>query len=224
MYYILISDIDYRKTFDVISILKSKGYKGKLLLGSNSMTMLSRLKYYMLYGNERVVLLRSFDRDLFFNDLRKISSEYVSNEIIYLPVEEQPTSYYIDFVEKYGHFNFLDCLPDSSVYNIFRNKRLLNDYCLSHAFPAPRRYSFNNIPSIVYPIILKPCIGSGSIGITRINDAAEFSKFISQKNLSVDYLIQELIPNGKEVQGGFFLCKGWMDLPAGRKGKGIFHG
>ena len=57
------------------------------------------------------------------------------------------------------------------------------------------------------PLIAKPKIGSGSRGIFLLNsneDIINFKKKILNKK---DYLVQEKIANGLNVEGCFLLCK-----------------
>lgn len=206
MNYVLISDISFRKTFDIISILKKIKFKYQLLLGTESTSVLNSLKFKMVYGNEKRVLLRTQINDLFWEDLNNISIKFSGNNIVYLPVEENTTLLFLQYINKFGVKNFKYLLPSIDQFLLFRDKSRLNDYCLSNGFSAPAKYSIPDFSIADYPILLKPCVGSGSKGIFRLYSPDDYTDQIRIQIQKESYLAQELLPNGKNVHGAFFLC------------------
>lgn len=202
---ILISDIFFRKTFDIISILKKKknNMRWDLILGVPKKVQKNFINLFLMYGINDYVVLRTDDKNDFFEDIDSISKKYSTEEIVYLPVEENTTSFFLDYIEKNGTQNFKFLLPSKETFDLFRNKLELNKYCLTNSFPAPKLY---NLDSLQFPVLLKPVHGSGSRGIIRIYNHKEFTEDIKLKILNEPYVAQELIPNGKDVQGAFFLC------------------
>ena len=197
MNHILLTDVQYRKEFDNISIIKRLFPKEHLILGTTRSGLFCKL----CYGSCDVVQLRTEDgKDAFFQDFKALLDKYSRDQIVYFPGEEQTTDYMVDFIEQNGMGNIISLLPSYSLYKMFRNKRTLN------GFPAPREYKVEDLPNVDYPVLLKPEIGSGSHGQYRLYKEDDYSDEIKDALVKEPYLIQELLPNGKDVQGGFFLC------------------
>ena len=203
MNHILLTDVQYRKEFDNISIIKRLFPKEHLILGTTRSGLFCKL----CYGSCDVVQLRTEDgKDAFFQDFKALLDKYSRDQIVYFPGEEQTTDYMVDFIEQNGMGNIISLLPSYSLYKMFRNKRTLNHYCIENGFPAPREYKVEDLPNVDYPVLLKPEIGSGSHGQYRLYKEDDYSDEIKDALVKEPYLIQELLPNGKDVQGGFFLC------------------
>lgn len=203
MHYLLISDIQYRKAFDIISILKRSFPSERLILASTKGKMFST----SCYGGCFVEKLRTEEGwDSFSKDFETILKKYSSDEIIYVPIEEQTTDYVIEYIEKEGKKNIVALLPPTDLYKKFRNKNSLNDYCLEEGLSAPKKFKVSDLPNVDYPVLLKPEIGSGSHGIYRLYGPQDYSDEVRQAILKHEYLAQELLPHGKDVQGAFFLC------------------
>lgn len=203
MIHILLTDVQYRKEFDNISIIKKLFPKEHLILGTTK----SRLFCKLAYGLCSVERLRTEDgKDAFFQDFKALLKKYSKDKIIYYPGEEQTTDFVADYIDKCGQGNIISLLPKYSLYRMFRNKRSLNHYCIENDFSAPIEYKPEDLPDVNYPVLLKPEIGSGSHGQYRLYREEDFTDEVKNVLKHEPYLIQELLPNGKDVQGGFFLC------------------
>lgn len=203
MTYILITDVQYRKEFDNVSIIKKLFPNEHLLLGTTKGSLFCKL----VYGCCSVEKLRTEEgKESFFYDFKNLLEKYSQDRIIYVPGEEQTTDYVVDYIEQFGQGNIVGLLPPASLYKLFRNKRTLNHYCIENGFPAPKEYKVEDLPNVGYPVLLKPEIGSGSHGQYRLYKEEDYTEEIKTVLCKEPYLIQELLPNGKEVQGGFFLC------------------
>lgn len=203
MIHILITDVQYRKEFDNVSIIKKLFPNEHLILG----TIKSSLFCKLAYGRCSVEKLRTEDgKDTFFHDFKILLEKYGQDKIIYVPGEEQTTDYVAEYIGRYGQGNVVCLLPSYSMYKMFRNKRSLNHYCLENGFPAPKEYKVEDFPTVEYPVLLKPEIGSGSHGQYRLYKKEDYTEEVKTALNKEPYLIQELLPKGKEVQGGFFLC------------------
>lgn len=207
MDYILVSDTKYRKAFDIVNILSQEFPQIPILLGVESVSFLKKLHYRLSYGNKKLVLLRSNNEELFETDMNRLCDEYKDDHIIYIPVEEETTDYFCSYIEKNKNYVFRHLLPKSSLYKLFRNKGDLNEYCLKNGVAAPRRFEIPEFDDSAYPIILKPRIGSGSSGIIRLEKKEDYTDEVRKMITENEYLAQELIQNGKNVQGAFYLCK-----------------
>lgn len=203
MKYILITDIQYRKEFDTISMVKRLFPNDKIILGTTKGICYS----WLCYGRCIVERLRTEGTfQAFKEDFRDLLSKYRQNEVIYIPMEEQTTDYVISFIESQGVQNLKCILPEARLYRTFRNKKELNKYCINNSIPAPALYDKEDLPDVEYPVILKPEIGSGSHGHFRLYSKADYTEDVKSAINRQPYLIQELLPEGKDVQGAFFLC------------------
>ncbi len=201
--YLLITDVQYRKAFDIISMIKKTFPKEHLLLASIKWVSFNIL----CYGACATEWLRTEEgEEAFDEDFSLLLKKYAQDELIYIPVEEQTTDYVINYVEKHGEKNLKYLLPSAMLYKTFRNKKKLSDYCQCHGFPAPREFDVRDLPDVEYPVLLKPEIGSGSHGIYRLYGKEDYNEEVRTAVVRKNYLIQELLPNGKEVRGAFFLC------------------
>lgn len=204
MKHLLISDSQHRKDFDIISIIKGAFPDLHLVVGTTTGKMFCRL----CYGTCDVVRLRTESTQTEFDeDLNVILKKYEDDELIYLPMEEFTTDFFIEYMETHHPKNVTSLLPDIELYRKFRNKESLNRYCLSNGFSAPMLYEMNELEGAQYPLILKPVIGSGSHGIMRVMTAEDMTEDVKSQLQKERYVAQELIPNGKDVHGAFFLCK-----------------
>lgn len=203
MIHILITDVQYRKEFDNISMIKRFFPKEHLILGTTKSWLFCKLSY----GRCAVEKLRTEEgKESFFQDFNALLEKYREDKIVYFPGEEQTTDYVVDYIEQFGQGNIISLLPPASMYKMFRNKRALNHYCLENGFPAPKEYSVEDLLEADYPVLLKPEIGSGSHGQYRLYRKEDFTDEIKDAVTKEPYLVQELLPNGKDVQGGFYLC------------------
>lgn len=199
----MITDVQYRKEFDNVSIIKKFFPNEHLILGTTK----GKLFCYLAYGHCSVEKLRTEDgKDSFFQDFNVLLGKYREDKIIYFPGEEQTTDYVVDFIEQHGQGNIISLLPSYDMYKQFRNKRSLNHYCIENGFPAPKEYQVEDLPNVEYPVLLKPEIGSGSHGQYRLYKKEDYTDEVKEALAQQPYMIQELLPNGKDVQGGFFLC------------------
>ena len=203
MTYILITDVQYRKEFDIVSIIKKLFPNEHIILGTTMGSLFCKLAY----GRCSVEKLRTEKgKEAFFHDFQALLEKYNEDRIIYVPGEEQTADYVVEFIEQYGQVNIISLLPSASLYKLFRNKRTLNHYCIENGFPAPVEYNVEDLPAVDYPVLLKPELGSGSHGQYRLYMKEDFTKIIKTVLSKEPYLIQELLPNGKDVIGAFFLC------------------
>ena len=99
--------------------------------------------------------------------------------------------------------------PTKDIFDLVRDKKTLNNFCETNNIPVPKDFNVGKIGEYKHylPLIAKPKIGSGSKGIFLLNSCEDIiffdKKVINKKN----YLIQEKIANGLNVEGCFLLCK-----------------
>ena len=202
---ILLTDCNSRKAFDIYNIL-CRHFEPSAIILTNLKN--SKWQERLIYIKSPHILRKNSDES-FAEDLLLISLLYSDELIVYLPIEEDTTSLFYSFIKKQGSLNFLYNLPHQDIFNLAKDKYLLNKFCLQNNIPAPALFEKNQILQLnendFIPLIVKPRNGSGSIGIKHINN---FSQKIELENLSFEeYVIQEKLENGKDVKGAFFLCE-----------------
>lgn len=206
MVYILITDCFIRKAFDVISIIKKNFPQYNLIITTSKLDSFKKIKILSIYGDCKVATLNTLDYIPFEKELLAISNNFKNDKILYVPLEEVVTDYFINFINKNGNLNFISLTPKYDIFNLFRNKLLLNKFCLKNGFYSPKIYNIDDLSDInIYPIILKPVNGSGSEGIIYLYEKSELTKDIYIILESKPYVIQELLPNGRDVLGVFYL-------------------
>ncbi|MGD8779536.1 MAG: ATP-grasp domain-containing protein [Ignavibacteria bacterium] len=200
---ILITDADSRKSFDVINILKSS-YNFELILCSKKDY---KFKLPLIYG-QRVYRLRNICYNDFESDFSLILSDFPDEDIVYFPMGEKSTINFYEYIKKGKCKNLKYLLPDKTWFHLTRNKSEFQKYCENHNFPVPKSFTketIDNGNTKFTPLIIKPNIGEGSVGIKQI-DSAEKLVVIDDINLD-EYIIQEKIVSNRKVSGAFFLCE-----------------
>ena len=198
---ILISNTLTRKSFDVINILLIHFSNTELIFGFSKS---EKLKMKLIYRTVNSELLRKDEN--FFSDLDTISEKYKHEDIVFIPVEEETTLQFLKYINKFGERNFKFYLPDLKFFNLSRNKNELNIFCEKNEIPCPKSISEKEFYSkkFDFPIIVKPKNGSGSNGISFVHNNQDLD------NININFerdFIQELLPNAKNVEAGFYLCQ-----------------
>jgi len=199
---VLITDCFTRKAFDIYNILNRYYKRSEIICSSDK----NNAKKGRLIYHQKTIALRKNSSDDFIDDLLIISNTYSKELIIYLPIEEDTTVLFYSFIEKLGSRNFLYQLPSFGSFSLARDKYLLNKFCIENKIPAPGFFEYSEVLTLnkdFIPLILKPRHGSGAKGIKYVNNINQFKK------LDIDFanfVIQEKLPNGKDVKGAFFLC------------------
>ncbi len=207
MYRILISDAETRKAFDVASMVISYFPEIPIIAGDIENSRSNKRHLKKLFRCD-VETLRVTKEEDFIDDLKDISEKYSEDRIIFLPMEEKTVASFYAFLNKTGAKNFLFLLPEEHVYNTLRNKAELNQYCAKNGLSAPEFFSISQLDSLSvdkFPILLKPCLGSGSEGQYRLYKPENYTEEIKTVVSNKPYLAQELIGNGHDVKGAFYL-------------------
>jgi predicted ATP-grasp superfamily ATP-dependent carboligase len=207
MYRILVPDAETRKAFDIISILSSIFPDISIILGNTegSLKMQKHLERIFIGKSE---ILRTTDVEYCIKDLISISNKYSDDKLIFIPAEEKTIAIFYQYLNENGQNNYEYILPNENIYTQFRDKKGLNDFCSINQLSAPAHYTPKEIESLSadkYPILLKPCIGSGSEGQYRLYKPGDYTDEIKNVVNGKPYLVQELISNGHDVQGAFYL-------------------
>jgi len=201
---VIISDVDSRKGFDVVNVIRR-------LYGFDCILCAGRDYKYQLpfIYSQKVYPLRGSSYDTFEEDFTKLLKLFSADRLVYLPVSEWPTRLFYAFLERHGrpkNLHFL--LPSREAFDLTSHKGSFQRYCELHQFPVPQSFKKTEILSpkfSFHPLIAKPFSGEGSVGIKHIDYPEQLSLLKSIN--SDDYLVQEKIQGVQKVAGAFFLCK-----------------
>ncbi|WP_422081497.1 ATP-grasp domain-containing protein [Ulvibacterium sp.] len=200
---ILLTDVLFRKTFDVINIIKRHYPTSCLIYTIPENSLINRLKLRLIYEACDIEILG--EGHSFNLDLEHISKKYNNDTIIFIPIEESTTLKFLKFMDLTKATNFRFLLPEKDAFLLSRNKKALNLFCEKHEIPCPKYIpeDIYNKREFKYPIIVKPKHGSGAKGIFYIENERELH------SCSINFekhFVQERLPNPKDVEAGFFLC------------------
>jgi carbamoylphosphate synthase large subunit len=197
---IIISDIENRKSFDIVNIARLHFTKKNIIHAGNEKNLLLNSIYPGL------VLLRTGSFDHFEEDLKKILSNEQQQTIVYLAVEESTTILFYQFRKKHPEYaaTLISLLPPEESFNISRDKYLLNLFCAKHQITAPAIIDYSTLDDFMkrfVPLIYKPKQGSGSNGIQFIRTPEDLMALKPEEG----FFLQEFVGNGLNVEGGFYL-------------------
>jgi len=201
---VIVSDVDSRKGFDLVNIMKRfYGFECILCASRDYKFQLPFIYVQKTYP------LRSESYELFEQDFSKLLELFSGNSLVYLPVSEKPTRFLYSFFEKNGrpeHLHFL--LPDKEMFEMTSDKGSFQKYCELRDFPVPKSFFKKEVlsPNFSFrPLIVKPVSGEGSVGIKHIDRSDQLD--LLQSIDTSKHIIQEKIQGLKKVAGAFFLCK-----------------
>ena len=132
---ILFSDIFNRKSFDIINIIKKKYSFSNFIFTICDDNYRNKLKLKLIYNAEKYEILSKKNFD---NDIKFISTKYINEKIVFLPIEEDTTESFIRFIDKFGPSNFKFCLPKIESFVLSKNKKNLNVFCEENGIDCPR--------------------------------------------------------------------------------------
>jgi predicted ATP-grasp superfamily ATP-dependent carboligase len=200
---VIITDVESRKGFDVANIIE-RHYGFQVVLCASRNT---RFQLPIIYG-QKIFQLRPSDYKTFEVDLSKIIEAHPKEELVYLPVSENITHLFYQYIANHGSKNLTYLLPSKEVFALCSNKGAFQEFCEANEFPVPKSLKKDELEKIrnhFRPLIAKPKVGQGSVGLKHI-DALEELEVLSELNKE-QYLFQEKIYSKEKVTGAFFLCK-----------------
>jgi predicted ATP-grasp superfamily ATP-dependent carboligase len=198
---VLIADVNSRKNFDIVNIIQNK-YKLKVILCASRDFKFQLNVIYL----KKIRRLRSDNFENFKNDFEFILKEYVNEDIVYLPVSDQNTRNFIKYTSQYKNKQLYYSLPSLELFDTVNNKSGFISLATKAKVPTPKSLNYKDLGEVKnnkIPIILKPKIGQGSVGIVKIKNG-DYSS-LDKLNLE-DYEIQELINSNHHPYGVFFNC------------------
>jgi len=198
---VIITDVGTRKSFDVVNIFQ-KVYKQDLILCSSKDY---KFQLPIIY-NQKVERLRINDYKDFEVDFNQILLKYKVEKLVYLPLSEKTTKNFYKFSHNRSISNLHFLLPEMDDFYKTSDKIRFQQYCEENSFPIPLSNKTEKLFGKKFrPLILKPRVGEGSVGIIHI-DKKEQLGVLKEMDLT-NYLIQDKIISSNKVSGSFFLCK-----------------
>ena len=200
---VIITDVESRKAFDVVNIIK-RVYKYDCILCAGKDTV---FQLPLIYG-AKIHKLRGRSYEFFIEDFIKIIEKYKEYELVYIPVSEKPTRHFLRLLmdREIPKIHFL--LPSLEYFNLCSDKFNFQKYCEQWNFPVPESYCQNDLLIIkdnFKPLILKPRSGQGSVGIIHIDKKSDL-EVLDSINWD-EYILQQKIKSSNKVAGTFFMCK-----------------
>lgn len=200
---VIITDANSRKAFDIINILKREHQYDLLLFSSSG----HRFQLPVLY-KQKVYRLRTQGYPEFRSDLLSVLEKHREEEYVYIPVSEEPTLHFYDFIKEDFNFNIKYLLPDKEVFELVRDKKEFQSFCESNDLPVPASYNQATLPNLeenFQPVIAKLKIGAGSVGMKYIEEPGQLDQLRELDD--EEYLIQEKVESSNKIHGGFYLCE-----------------
>ncbi len=200
-FFVLITDVRTRKSFDLANILRHNNIP---IILCDAVDGIQKRILERAYGTKLHTLRKGeqFDRDL-----ESILAQYAKERVVYIPIEEDTTVMVYAFLQAHPDVtNLCYNLPPQEAFDTVRDKGAFGEFCIAHGLPVPKMYRYAELiemEQLPGPLIVKPRRGSGAVGI-RFVDTKEQLKQL--ENLPWDaYIIQERLENPQAVEGGFFL-------------------
>jgi hypothetical protein len=202
---ILITDIFLRKSFDFYNIIKTRYAEYTPILLHRSVSLFSRFVIRLLYS-AKVCRLRKSSYDVFEEDLISILNLFKDSKVIYVPIEEDTTYLFFEFISKNSFPNLYYNLPEKQSFDTTRDKKVMSEFCCRYNILVPIEYTKESLKQLeknFRPVVAKPRTGSGAAGIIFVDKPGQLDLL---DKIDFDrYIVQEKIRNTKNVQGAFFL-------------------
>jgi predicted ATP-grasp superfamily ATP-dependent carboligase len=200
---ILLTDIFNRKSFDIINILSSHFRKLDFIFTLTNNDDYSKFRLRNIYNTTKYYVLSEENFDF---DLSVISRDFSNKEIVFLPIEENTISLFLRHMKNNEQEKFRYLLPTLEDFELSRNKMRLNIFCENNNISCPKYITREVLETgnFNYPIIKKPKHGSGAKDIVYIENKKDLNK--CSIDFEIDF-IQERLPNPKDIEAGFYLCK-----------------
>lgn len=192
---ILLSDVSYRKAFDVYNCIRRLGYP--LILADRRSTT----RNMFVYGRP-VHKLRADTYKAFAQDLTRLLANYGDEEIVVLPCEEDTTLRFLEHTENEGRGRLRFALPSKESFELVRHKKSLSVFCQQSDIPCPQALKACSLRRHFVKAIAKPDVGAGASGVIYVNTCEDVQML---DHIEDNYLIQEQLPSSKHVLGSFFL-------------------
>ncbi|CAA6820416.1 MAG: Unknown protein [uncultured Sulfurovum sp.] len=194
---LLITDLQFRKSFDIFNICQSKGYE---ILALHSGGVFEKIILPLVYLQR----IHTIDKK---ENFEKLLTELLKKEkIVYFPIEENTTEFIYEFNKTKPENPLYYNLPPQEAFDMVKDKGKFSTFCQKNGIAVPKEYIYDKLleqGEIPSKLIVKPRRGSGSMGIQFIDTYEELDKL---KDLDFSkHIIQERLDNSQDIEGAFFL-------------------
>ncbi len=200
---VLVLDGEARQILPVMKGLKDLGCYIVTLNGTKF-----DLGYTSRYPNEKIILPQEYNGD-YYSYIRTLAESGKFDVI--LPLSESTMDIVTLHSEELKQYVRLP-IPDRHTFLKVHNKQLTMEICMDHHIPCPitkrKDESINEfIDKVGFPLLAKPRIGGGGIGLKIIHDRNQLEHLIQSKDIILgEYVIQEFIPQtGKQYNIHMFV-------------------
>ncbi len=202
---VLVTDGGGRQTLTIIHSLRELGCRVSVICHSKrDVCFVSRIpdKKILFVGNN---LAYDESYAAFVMDL-VMTGDYD----VLLPVAEKTTDIISNNELKIGQYVRIACAPREAYIKAF-NKQCTFDVAINNGVPCPYTRKSdqsveNYLDRAVFPIIIKPRQGMGSMGFHKFETIEEFRDSLSYKRFNPDdYVIQEFVHFDKRIDAFLFI-------------------
>lgn len=209
---VLVTDGGGRQTLTIIRGLKQIGCH---------VTVLCKQKFDLCYASrlpDKKLLVRgvSGSEGLHKIILREIKT---GNYDVLVPIAENSTNLVTSHEDEYKQYVRIACAPRDIYIQAF-NKQITFEKAMAAGIPCPvTRHEGEDIDEFLnrtlFPVIIKPRNGVGSIGFHKMDTREEFRKYIKEKNIDIEeYVVQEFI-HFTQRRSGYILMDGQGNAKTG---------
>ena len=199
--YVLITDPQVRKSFDIYNVVRKQYPQYRTLVAENRQGLGRKVSRFFTHGGTATVLLRE---DHWAADLADWLTKHPEDTLVYFPIEESTTLRFYDFLKEHSFSNLKFALPEEETFHLVRDKHAFTAYCAEHQLPAPALIEdLQLLKDHFVPVVAKPRVGSGSLGLRLIHSPQQIAELESID--WSEYVVQEMLDTPKDVKGAFFL-------------------
>lgn len=158
--------------------------------------------YTSRYPNEKLIIPKEYLNGDYYSYIRMLAE--TGRFDVILPLSDQTMDIVTLHSEELKQYVRLP-IPDRHVFLKAYNKQLTMEICMDNHIPCPiTKRADESIDEIIdkvgFPLLAKPRIGGGSIGLKIIQNRNQLENLIQSNDIILDeYVIQEFIPQtGKQ--------------------------
>lgn len=203
---VFITDGHWRKSLAAVRALGKKGIK--VTVGESTGLATAA---FSRYRNKAVVYPSPFFNPLDFVDFLRRELSHHSYRML-LPMEDETSTLIAQHHREFSQLTFLPIVPAEKL-QFARSKDNVLKTAAQQGIPIPKTWFINSISdletlknSFTYPVVIKPTMSSGALGIAYPQNPAELIKHYLSVHKRFPYpMIQEYIPREGPGYGASFL-------------------
>jgi predicted ATP-grasp superfamily ATP-dependent carboligase len=203
---VFITDGHWRKSLAAVRALGKKGIQ--VTVGESTGLATAA---FSRYRNKAVVYPSPFFSPSDFVDFLRRELSHHSYRML-LPMEDETSTLIAQHHREFSQLTFLPVVPAEKL-EFARSKDKVLKTASQKGIPIPKTWFINSISDLetmknifTYPVVIKPTMGSGALGITYPQNPAELMEHYQSVHKRFPYpMIQEYIPREGPGYGASFL-------------------